>query len=412
MKQVSWLLVLVLATINVAGAIEDPTLILSSEEKTLLEQATPDRLCVTITREATIQTTLRLFRQKEKECDVLMVYSDHDKKIRVAQPEQKILLDDEIKKAVLAFEELRQEKEETIGALYVAVETLAQSLAQAPRGLCEEIKDGVCDSTCRGVDLDCLCGNGVCEYFEHETCAADCQRTEWLCAVVTNGVCSEACLVRDIDCRFAAARDRMREAQKQSGISPSALIPVLALLVMALCGLLVYVLHRRWVENRKAVSYMPSKIFLYLFTLVVLTIGMGLFFVVADRTATTDTTASPGASYASAVYRVLHSPVCFAHVDPDTKTPEQGLIDLTRFTPDQLRKCFMVPPDAAEKQCLKLELYDYRLGEKKLLKEIQTTNFAQCATVHPVQKEPFSVRLFENNQVRPGLMVISAQKRD
>jgi hypothetical protein len=44
-------------------------------------------------------------------------------------------------------------------------------------GVCDAIRDGICDPDCNiSSDLDCSCGNGICESFENtNTCPKDCK---------------------------------------------------------------------------------------------------------------------------------------------------------------------------------------------------------------------------------------------
>lgn len=43
-------------------------------------------------------------------------------------------------------------------------------------GICDLIRDSICDPDCdKGADIDCKCGNGVCEDFENQNiCSKDC----------------------------------------------------------------------------------------------------------------------------------------------------------------------------------------------------------------------------------------------
>lgn len=420
----SLLLMVMMGITTATAVVEDHDHVLTPEETEMLTAVTPDELCVSITQRGTLQTVMEVFKKQQEDrkkgCAVLVAYARDTNKIRVvqsAEPGEQRLLDDDVKKALLVFDEVKQEQHAPVNALAAAVENLAASLTQTPRNaLCGTLKDGVCEKNCVGPDLDCLCGNGVCEYFEQETCATDCRQKEWLCAVITDGSCDKSgtCLVTDLDCRLAALRDRMEKARVSIGIPTGTLIALLAVLVMALSIAVIVMLHRKMKlqENKKGVSFIPSKMFTFLFTVVVLTIGMFLFLMIGERTAEAETTAVPGATYGVAVYRILNSPQCFVHADPHTDLPDAGLIEVSRFTQHQLDDCFMIPPDAAEKECLKLELYGYRLGEKKIITEIQTTNFAQCATVHRLQKQPYPVRLFDKGEIQPGLLIITAKKGD
>lgn len=410
-----------------SATVSDPPGLLNNFEKKILNSISGDDLCITLAREGTLNTTLSLFSQKKNACRVLLLFTDRDGKIRVAQPEQKALTDTEIKQALAVFEqELRTEKQMTVrdrkrAALMAAAEVLAEALEKAPRpsDFCAKLKDGICDAHCPGVDPDCLCGNGVCEYFEQETCAADCANKEWLCAVIQDGSCGAACGVKDIDCRLDELRSQLARPEKKRILGTGALAAVFGSIALIIIALVIFMLHWRvenrnqkeskekeTKENKKAISFLPSKVFLYFFALIALVAGMGLFIMMGSRVAEAETTAVPGAAKAVALYRIINSPNCFANKD------EPGTIMVERFTQEQLDACFMIPPAAAHKQCFKLALHDYRFGQQKLVREIQTTNFAQCAATKKIITEPVPVLIADHDTVKRGMLIISSKKED
>lgn len=88
-----------------------------------------------------------------------------------------------------------------------------QSMRKGQRAVCALLRDGKCEQDCQGTDLDCQCGDSICQAFESpEICAVDCraQPTLW-CAFQRDGKCG-ACAIRDIDCPVelgvVAARQR------------------------------------------------------------------------------------------------------------------------------------------------------------------------------------------------------------
>lgn len=401
-----------------SATVSDPPGLLNNFEKKILNGISGDDLCITLAREGTLNTTLSLFSHKKNVCRVLLLFTDRDGKIRIAQPEQKALTDTEIKQALAVFEqELRTEKQMTVrdrkrAALMAAAEVLAGALEKAPRpsDFCAKLKDGVCNAQCPSVDPDCLCGNGVCEYFEQETCAADCANKEWLCAVIQDGSCGAACGIKDIDCRLDELRSQLALPEKKRILGTGALAAVFGSIALIIIALVIFMLHwrveNRNQENKKGISFLPSKVFLYFFALIALVAGMGLFIMMASRIAEAETTAVPGAAKAVALYRIINSPNCFANED------EPGVIMLERFTQEQLDTCFMIPPSAAHKQCFKLALHDYRFGQQKLIKEIQTTNFAQCAAAKKIITEPLPVLIADHDTVKRGVLIISSKKED
>lgn len=407
-------MLLLLFTIPSASAtVSDSAGLLNNFEKKILKDISGDDLCVTLARDGTLNTTLSLFSHKKTVCRVLLFYTDRDGKIRIAQPEQKALTDTEIKQALAVFEEeLRTDKQMTTrdrkrAALMAAADVLVGALEKAPRpsDFCAKLKDGVCDVQCPGVDPDCLCGNGVCEYFEQETCEADCAKKEWLCAVIQDGSCGAACGIKDIDCRLQELRDQLAQPEKKRILGTGALAAVFGGIALIIIALIIFMLN--WhVENRKGVSFLPSKVFLYFFALIALVAGMGLFIMMSSRIAEAETTAVSGAAKAVALYRLINSPECFANED------EPGVITLERFTQEQLDRCFMIPPSAAHKPCFKLALHDYRFGQQKLIKEIQTTNFAQCATTKRIITEPLPMLIAEQGTVKRGVLIVSSKKED
>ncbi|MDO8642347.1 MAG: hypothetical protein Q7R76_02015 [Candidatus Woesearchaeota archaeon] len=411
--RVSMVVVLcILLSLSAAATVSDTAGLLSSVEKKILKDISGEDLCIHAAKEGNLNDTLALFTQKKKTCRMLLFYADREGKIRIAQPEQKVLSDTEVKQALLTFDEelqnenIRTAQDRKHAALMRTAEVLAAALAHVPQqsDLCTKIKDGVCEPTCPGADPDCLCGNGVCEYFEQDTCLADCNKKEWLCAAVQDGMCDSMCIITDIDCRLEAMRDQLVRPEKQQALGTSALIAGVGTVLLMLIALVIFLLHQR-VESRKGISLIPSKVFLYFFALIALVAGMGLFIMIADRAAQTENTAYPGAEKAVALYRLVNSPDCFA-VDG------ASVIDVSRFTQEQLDKCFMIPPAAAQKQCFKLELYDYRFGEQKIIKELQTTNFAQCATTKKIVKEPLPVLIAGQGTVKRGLLVVSSKKEE
>src|SRR3989344_549227 len=76
-----------------------------------------------------------------------------------------------------------------------------QENMHCPTPICSLLKDGKCDRNCKGTDLDCLCGNRVCESFESsDTCPQDCKSQSIWCGIQPDGKCDQTCAIPDIDC--------------------------------------------------------------------------------------------------------------------------------------------------------------------------------------------------------------------
>lgn len=76
-----------------------------------------------------------------------------------------------------------------------------QNLQEGPKPVCALLKDGVCDKTCAGTDLDCLCGDKICQGFETaQTCPRDCKERNLWCGIQRDGYCDANCPSTDIDC--------------------------------------------------------------------------------------------------------------------------------------------------------------------------------------------------------------------
>ncbi|MBI5390649.1 hypothetical protein HZB02_04115 [Candidatus Woesearchaeota archaeon] len=77
---------------------------------------------------------------------------------------------------------------------------------------CQTIKDGVCDQRCPK-DVDCFCGDGICQPFEQYTCR-DCAVS--YCLFLEDGVCDERCWW-DKDCVLREKSNvPLQEISKQS----------------------------------------------------------------------------------------------------------------------------------------------------------------------------------------------------
>jgi len=112
--------------------------------------------------------------------------------------------------------------------------------------LCPEIKDGVCETTCEGVDLDCLCGDFECQTHESaSTCPMD-RRHEQnsLCAIAHDGYCDIGCQPFDADCVTQTIVRRTQDVQTSFGLSEHTVYATLAIILIMLCAIVIYLMHK------------------------------------------------------------------------------------------------------------------------------------------------------------------------
>ncbi len=122
-------------------------------------------------------------------------------------------------------------------------------ISQRPNGrpseLCSLLKDGVCEAACPEKDLDCLCGNDVCEQYENpDTCSLDCKPTKnYFCMAIRDNVCDPSCLGADIDCTMISLVDRTASYyQKNENFYTTTMI-ILTSIIAGLVGLSFWLLH-------------------------------------------------------------------------------------------------------------------------------------------------------------------------
>ncbi len=167
---------------------------------------------------------------------------------------------------------------------------------------------------------------------------------------------------------------------------------------------------RALLGRRGTISILPSKVGLFFAALIIFGIGIGFFISIADTTISQGIKGQPSAEQNILTYRILNTPSCFSYVDKDIEQVDAGLIDLSKFTQEQLDKCYVVAPSMTKKDCFKLSLYDFRFEEKRLISELQTKNFALCHAEKTLMKYPRLVRIYDNGDVRRGILFFESQK--
>jgi hypothetical protein len=154
------------------------------------------------------------FRQKQS--DLLALYSIKEKKTVIVQEDAGVLPDKVIERVLEAREEEKESisnDEDAHRYLLRLLNDLTQSV-ERQEGYCSILKDGFCDRNCPG-DLDCKCGNTVCEGHESaETCPQDCHSNQLTCRVVRNNVCDPECEF-DVDCSVNTAIEKARQFKQE-----------------------------------------------------------------------------------------------------------------------------------------------------------------------------------------------------
>lgn len=111
---------------------------------------------------------------------------------------------------------------------------------------CPQIKDGVCETTCQGVDLDCLCGDFECQTHENvATCPNDCgYEKNKLCVIIRDNYCDESCLPFDADCAKSTISQTTKDIEARFNLPKQTVQTTLVLIFIVLCGIVIYLMHK------------------------------------------------------------------------------------------------------------------------------------------------------------------------
>lgn len=158
-------------------------------------------LIVTEDKEDSISFADQLFSAHEAE--LLVLYTIKQNEITVAEPLNEGIASEKVIRILelAEGEDINEILDDVVSSLIEATEEW-----ETVSGVeyCNIIKDGYCDPNCEG-DLDCLCGDGVCQQFEtYVTCPQDCKGEEpsFFCDFRSDGVCQKTCLLLDPDCKI------------------------------------------------------------------------------------------------------------------------------------------------------------------------------------------------------------------
>ena len=249
------------------------------------------------TQQNPLEDALRVFEQQRRKVQyskvpdgsieqqlpaLLLYYNAADRVFVVVQQKDKVLEDEEIqaiqnkyqeqKRVLKAIPMLREgggdEIKKATNALMVLIlgdlmaevdkkekeeELLEQRRRQDADNLCSPLKDGICSKTCTGVDLDCLCGDGICQYHEtRETCPKDCgEQLRISCSVISDGICVGNCITKDIDCYFEELAERAFRYGETKKISAKVMTQIFLFMVIILSVTLLILLQIFHLRHQK-----------------------------------------------------------------------------------------------------------------------------------------------------------------
>lgn len=194
--------------------------------------------------------------------DLIIIFDEKNNKVMVAQPiGREPLIEESDIEAVL---ERRAEQKTLIRGKddartylldilddFMSV-IIAGEAGKASLGACVIIKDGICNLTCYG-DLDCECGNNVCDFHENfRTCSKDCKRSDdYSCIMRSDGICDQNCIVRDVDCMFQSFNDQTYDLAKRKANTALAIKIASGLILLAGLMVLLYRLQKRGFIRKK-----------------------------------------------------------------------------------------------------------------------------------------------------------------
>lgn len=187
---------------------------------------------------------------QEYHADIVILYRYQENKLAIIQPIDGWIPDATIKAAIDGYENEKQraatneEKNAFLANIMGAISPLLIA-AKDTRGYCSTVKDGYCDPKCESVDMDCLCGDAICQYHEVKaTCSIDCGEVrEQFCSVLRDGICDENCK-RDIDCGFGKLSTAIEQLQKKTELKYSTILGVLYFLFLGASAIFAILLHQ------------------------------------------------------------------------------------------------------------------------------------------------------------------------
>ncbi|MFC1731642.1 hypothetical protein ACFL6I_15100 [candidate division KSB1 bacterium] len=188
---------------------------------------------------------------EQSSADIIIIYDFGNDKIAVAKPFESEVISDEKINEILDKRQneklLITDNEDSTKYLLNIITDLREELSEKEPeyGTCSVIKDGVCDENCYG-DLDCECGNEVCDYHENtNTCPKDCEKPSDLkCAIISDRICETNCPLTDIDCSLGSFSDSAFSAAKRKRTTIKALNIIIGTAMLMLVAILIFILEK------------------------------------------------------------------------------------------------------------------------------------------------------------------------
>ena len=227
------------------------------EKISLLELQSRKNIVVAITKTSTQPFDDGVSLLQEHQADLVVLYRYQENKIAIIQPRDAWLLDAEIKEIIdkhAAEKEQAVTKEEKNEYLSDIIDEITNLLiaAKDTRSYCTTVKDGYCDPKCEGIDMDCLCGDAICQYHEVKaTCSVDCGAArEAFCSVLRDGICDENCR-RDIDCGFGKLMAATEQFQQKTKLQYSTILGILYAVFLAASVVFGFFLYQERQQKKK-----------------------------------------------------------------------------------------------------------------------------------------------------------------
>jgi hypothetical protein len=162
-------------------------------------------------------------------------------------------------------------------------------------------------------------------------------------------------------------------------------------------------MFKRLLESKRGESASTESAPEYVLYFMAGTVIVGLFavfLVIATSSYQSSTTTVIGnLKYTIVQYRLMHSAECFAYQDPGTKRVYTMMIDLDKFTDEQMEKC--MKGLETNSLCLDLELKE---TNGKTIGEISTINY-----VFPdnVAVDEWVINIFDQGKIRTAMLTIN-----
>jgi len=208
----------------------------ASEDVILLAYLTQDK------RMAVLQSTEILDNEQ-----VEALIAEHEPKIQRATSDvgQQAALKKAIEDIPLSIHIIDVEEEIEYEDITEIVEEPILPISKEPSALCAILKDGVCEPECQGLDLDCDCGNGVCEQYENmDVCPQDCKPpTNYLCTVARDNACNPECPGFDIDCEVISLIDTTMGFYEKDAEFYTRIMIILSVIIVLLFVAGIWLLH-------------------------------------------------------------------------------------------------------------------------------------------------------------------------